>query len=256
MKRTAMGAVAGERLKQAYHWPRRHPFLCGAYGDAFSLVVLVLGAGGKPDQKRFRRLGAIPDPSPESPGSAGLGSRSSSSYPVSSSPIRLPAPRRSAFLRSRILRLYPSAWICATATLVTVFLLGRGNSDTISEYARAMTLWVQGPWIDGVYWTLGIEIIFYAVIFVVLCLGRFGSISIVLGAMTLISAAFWGALAIDRVLPGMLPVAFRARSARLSRIGVSAAAPWMFLCPRGIVVALPVQAIHAVADVFARRFAC
>ena len=113
-----------------------------------------------------------------------------------------------AFLRSRILRLYPSAWICATATLVTVFLLGRGNPDTVSEYTRAMTLWVEGPWIDGVYWTLGIEIIFYAVIFMVLCLGRFGSIAIVLGGMTLISAAFWGALAIDRVMPRMLPVAF------------------------------------------------
>jgi peptidoglycan/LPS O-acetylase OafA/YrhL len=112
------------------------------------------------------------------------------------------------FLRSRILRLYPSAWICATATLVTILLTGGGNSDTISEYARAMTLWIQGPWIDGVYWTLGIEIIFYTVIFLVLCLGRFGSIAIVLSVMTLISAAFWGALAIDRVMPGMLPVAF------------------------------------------------
>jgi peptidoglycan/LPS O-acetylase OafA/YrhL len=110
------------------------------------------------------------------------------------------------FLRRRIVRLYPSAWICATATLVTVLLLSRGNADTVSEYARAMTLWVQGPWIDGVYWTLGIEIIFYALIFAMLCLGRFGSIPIALGIMTLASTAFWGVLAIDRVLPGMLHV--------------------------------------------------
>jgi peptidoglycan/LPS O-acetylase OafA/YrhL len=112
------------------------------------------------------------------------------------------------FLRRRIVRLYPSAWICATATLVTVLLISRGNADTASEYARAMTLWVQGPWIDGVYWTLGIEIIFYVLIFAMLCLGRFGSISVVLSIMTLLSTAFWGALAIDRVLPGMLPVGF------------------------------------------------
>jgi peptidoglycan/LPS O-acetylase OafA/YrhL len=113
-----------------------------------------------------------------------------------------------AFLRSRILRLYPAAWICATATLVTVLLLGRGSTETGLEYARAMTLWVQGPWIDGVYWTLGIEIVFYTVIFGVLCLGRFGSISVVLTILTLISTAFWGALAFDRVLPRMLPVGF------------------------------------------------
>jgi peptidoglycan/LPS O-acetylase OafA/YrhL len=112
------------------------------------------------------------------------------------------------FLRRRIVRLYPSAWICATATLVTVLLLSRGNADTVSEYARAMTLWVQGPWIDGVYWTLGIEIIFYALIFAMLCLGRFGSIPVALGIMTLASTAFWGVLAIDRVLPGMFHVGF------------------------------------------------
>jgi len=112
------------------------------------------------------------------------------------------------FLRRRIVRLYPSAWICATATLVTVLLLSRGNADTVSEYARAMTLWVQGPWIDGIYWTLGIEIIFYALIFLILCLGRYGSISVALGIMTLASTAFWSALAIDRVLPGMLHVGF------------------------------------------------
>jgi peptidoglycan/LPS O-acetylase OafA/YrhL len=114
----------------------------------------------------------------------------------------------SAFLRSRILRLYPAAWVCATATLIAVLLLGRGTSDTPAEYLRAMTLWIQGPWIDGVYWTLGIEIVFYAVIFLVLCLGRFGSISVVLSMMTLASTAFWVSLAYDRVLPRMLPVGF------------------------------------------------
>jgi peptidoglycan/LPS O-acetylase OafA/YrhL len=114
----------------------------------------------------------------------------------------------SAFLRSRILRLYPAAWVCATATLVAVLLLGRGTSDTPAEYLRAMTLWVQGPWIDGVYWTLGIEIVFYTVIFLVLCLGRFGSIAAVLGIMTLASTAFWVSLALDRVLPRTLPVGF------------------------------------------------
>jgi peptidoglycan/LPS O-acetylase OafA/YrhL len=113
-----------------------------------------------------------------------------------------------AFLRSRILRLYPAAWVCATATLVTVILLGRGSPETVPEYLRSMTLWVHGPWIDGVYWTLGIEIIFYAVIFLALCLGRFGSIPIVLGVMALASTAFWVALAVDRVLPRLLPVGF------------------------------------------------
>jgi peptidoglycan/LPS O-acetylase OafA/YrhL len=113
-----------------------------------------------------------------------------------------------AFFRSRVLRLYPAAWVCATATLVAVVLLRRAGYETIWQYVHSMALWVQGPWIDGVYWTLGIEITFYAVIFCVLCLGRFGSIPVVLGLMALASAAFWVGLAIDRLFPGMLPLAF------------------------------------------------
>jgi peptidoglycan/LPS O-acetylase OafA/YrhL len=113
-----------------------------------------------------------------------------------------------AFLRSRILRLYPAAWVCATATLITVLLLGRGDGDTILQYTHAMTLWIYEPWIDGVYWTLGVEIAFYVAIFGVLCLGRYGSIPLALGLIALASAGFWWGLAIDRLFPGILPLGF------------------------------------------------
>lgn len=114
----------------------------------------------------------------------------------------------SSFLRGRVLRLYPTAWICATATLGAVVLLGRAGPDTAASYARTMALWIQGPWIDGVYWTLGIEIVFYGLVYAVLCLGRFGSIPGILGAMALVSSAFWGGLAFSRVWPEVLPLGF------------------------------------------------
>lgn len=64
-----------------------------------------------------------------------------------------------SFLESRLLRLYPAAWICATLT----FVLALGASRTvISKYLLSMLLWPTGPWVSGVYWTLGVEIAFYS----------------------------------------------------------------------------------------------
>lgn len=77
-----------------------------------------------------------------------------------------------SFLKSRLLRLYPAAWICATLTLLGILLVGATPlSDSLGAYLRSMTLWVRGPWIDGVYWSLAVEIVFYALVFGVL-LGR------------------------------------------------------------------------------------
>ncbi|WP_368735457.1 acyltransferase family protein, partial [Klebsiella aerogenes] len=59
------------------------------------------------------------------------------------------------FLLGRALRLYPAVWVCATATLLVLVLLGhRPVSDFIVPYIHAMTLvpkGVIGEWLDGVY---------------------------------------------------------------------------------------------------------
>jgi exopolysaccharide production protein ExoZ len=69
-----------------------------------------------------------------------------------------------AFARSRILRLFPAAWICASLT----FAVRWGETGVGGDYLRTLVLWPTGPWIDGVYWTLGIELVFYAAIICVL----------------------------------------------------------------------------------------
>jgi hypothetical protein len=69
-----------------------------------------------------------------------------------------------AFARSRILRLFPAAWICASLTLTVRW----GETGVAGDYLRSLVLWPTGPWIDGVYWTLGIELVFYAAIICVL----------------------------------------------------------------------------------------
>lgn len=73
------------------------------------------------------------------------------------------------FLLGRALRLYPAVWVCATATLLVLVLLGhRPVSDFIVPYIHAMTLvpkGVIGEWLDGVYWTLAAETAFYGLVF-------------------------------------------------------------------------------------------
>src|SRR5262249_4271379 len=67
------------------------------------------------------------------------------------------------FLRDRIVRLMPAVWIVAPITLATLLLVGSAAPATLAEmFCRSVTLFPFGPWIDVVYWTLPIEILFYA----------------------------------------------------------------------------------------------
>jgi peptidoglycan/LPS O-acetylase OafA/YrhL len=75
------------------------------------------------------------------------------------------------FLRRRALRLYPAAWICGTMT--ALFCLASGEPHMLIRYVKSMALSPTGPWVDEVFWTLGLEIVFYAYIAAVLA--AFGS---------------------------------------------------------------------------------
>ncbi len=68
-----------------------------------------------------------------------------------------------SFFRSRILRLYPGVWICATITALV--LLINDLIHGVGRYLFSMALVPTGPFIDGQYWTLGVEIVFYTIIF-------------------------------------------------------------------------------------------
>lgn len=73
------------------------------------------------------------------------------------------------FLSSRILRLYPAVWICATSTFIVLLLFAGGSaSEFIVPYIRAVLLipkGLNGQWIDCIYWTLAAEMAFYGLVF-------------------------------------------------------------------------------------------
>lgn len=76
------------------------------------------------------------------------------------------------FAVSRIDRLYPTYWICVTCTLVAAYLFGQGFS--LNQYLWNLTMfndYFNVPDLDGVYWTLHVEIKFYLCIFLLMILG-------------------------------------------------------------------------------------
>jgi peptidoglycan/LPS O-acetylase OafA/YrhL len=80
------------------------------------------------------------------------------------------------FVISRLVRLYPAFWFCCTATFVVTLLLGAGRFRvTTPQYLANMTMvptLLGKPFVDGVYWSLLVEIKFYAMVFVLAVLGQ------------------------------------------------------------------------------------
>jgi peptidoglycan/LPS O-acetylase OafA/YrhL len=100
------------------------------------------------------------------------------------------------FLKGRALRLYPAAWCCATLSLiVTAAISDRPFVELLPRYLRSLALIPKGPWIDDVYWTLAVEIGFYALIFGLLCAGLFSHLTRVSLMLTVFSAVCLGVLA-------------------------------------------------------------
>ncbi len=78
------------------------------------------------------------------------------------------------FVISRVARLYPSFWICVLITTLVVKVTGAPNPISPRMLALNLTM-VPGalrvPYIDVVYWTLFVELKFYAMIYFVLVTG-------------------------------------------------------------------------------------
>jgi peptidoglycan/LPS O-acetylase OafA/YrhL len=71
-----------------------------------------------------------------------------------------------SFFVSRVVRLGPAVWICATITLFSTLMVGFASPT--SEwylYLRGIFFLPWGGYIDGSYWTLSIEISFYILVF-------------------------------------------------------------------------------------------
>lgn len=86
------------------------------------------------------------------------------------------------FIRSRAMRLYPAVWVCATITILVT------PADAFT-YLRSITLFPIGPWVEGAYWTLPIEMAFY--LLVALAIWRAWPLRNLALGLGFYSALFW-----------------------------------------------------------------
>ena len=98
------------------------------------------------------------------------------------------------FVRRRLLRLAPAAWVCATISAVVLVAGGAAPpAGALGRWAASAALIPGLPQIDGAYWTLGVEIVFYAVVAVQLGRARGNRAAIALTGLLLacLSLAYW-----------------------------------------------------------------
>lgn len=102
------------------------------------------------------------------------------------------------FVRRRLLRLAPAAWICASVTAIVLLAVGALPPATIGRrWLQALVFWPTGTPIDGVYWTLSVELAFY--ILIAAALHRIRDIEPVGIVLGLASGGFWLIIAVGRV---------------------------------------------------------
>lgn len=98
------------------------------------------------------------------------------------------------FLISRFVRLYPAFWICCTITfLVSLALGGTRYPVTLGQYLVNMTMlseFLHVPSIDGAYWSLFVEMRFYAMVTIALGFGLIHRAQLLLQAWLLAAVAF------------------------------------------------------------------
>ena len=80
------------------------------------------------------------------------------------------------FVLSRLVRLYPAFWICCTITFVAILTIGSPDYvATFSQYLVNMSMlsgFMDVESIDNAYWSLFVELKFYALVAIVLLLGK------------------------------------------------------------------------------------
>jgi peptidoglycan/LPS O-acetylase OafA/YrhL len=101
-----------------------------------------------------------------------------------------------AFINSRIVRLYPTYWFCLTISTLIIVLVNDPRF-TVNTFQFLVNLSMfQGafnvPDVEGVYWTLFVELRFYALMFLVLVLGQSRQmVPILYGWLALTAYQFW-----------------------------------------------------------------
>ncbi|MBM1174567.1 acyltransferase family protein [Microvirga arabica] len=130
-------------------------------------------------------------------------------FVISGFVITMSAVGKSAtdFAIERAARLLPALLVFSTLSLIVV--LGEGllrPGEAFYRWAKALVLLPNGPWIDGVIWTLTVELVFYAAIFAVLVTNQITRLFLFTRIAAQVIALFWVLVAITRYLADLGPL--------------------------------------------------
>jgi peptidoglycan/LPS O-acetylase OafA/YrhL len=135
------------------------------------------------------------------------------------------------FVRGRVLRLVPAVLILAPVSAAAMWISGgQGRLTILKNLVRSLVFSPFAQWVDPVYWTLGIEVVFYACIAVLLVARRFDQwiepFAALIGIMGLI---YWSVSSLfpiaDAIPPRMLDLTLM-QHGPLFAIGVLFWASW------------------------------
>ena len=96
------------------------------------------------------------------------------------------------YLISRIARLYPSFWVGILVTSATMFALRPERLQTLETIVANFTMvpgYLGAGYVDGVYWTLAIELKFYVLVLICLLLRQMNRIELWLWVWLLLTIA-------------------------------------------------------------------
>jgi peptidoglycan/LPS O-acetylase OafA/YrhL len=94
------------------------------------------------------------------------------------------------FVESRVLRLYPAAWICALIGLGVVACIHHQVPDLGLRFVDSFLLSPVGPFLASAYWTLPVELAFYIMIFFLLLAGAFAQLELFAISMCIASVTY------------------------------------------------------------------
>lgn len=101
------------------------------------------------------------------------------------------------FIVSRFSRLYPAYWVAVILTFAAVHVFGLPGREVDLKSAvvnlSMLQMWLGVSDVDGVYWTLAVELSFYLIMYVLYLAGQ-------LGRITLISCVWLGLIVLAHYL--------------------------------------------------------
>lgn len=91
------------------------------------------------------------------------------------------------FIRSRFLRLYPAAMVCA---VISCIIVTQSSGFEYSQFIRSFFLLPSGPYLATAYWTLPIELSFYTLIAFLMFSFNIKSIKLIAPYLTITSSIY------------------------------------------------------------------